>query len=221
MSRFEAIIFDLDGTLVETAPDLRSTLAEVLAEVDIPAPELGEMRTLIGRGARRMVESALVFANRPYDPPLLDRLQRRFWDLYDAEPYRVSSPYPGVRDNLERFAKNGVRMGVCTNKTQRPSEMLLEALDLSKYFGSIIGSDTLPVHKPDPGHLAAVLDAIGGSAESAVMIGDSITDLDTARALDVPCVLVSFGYTEVPARELGADRVIDHYDELDSALNSL
>ncbi|MEO1018201.1 MAG: HAD-IA family hydrolase [Pseudomonadota bacterium] len=221
MSRFEAIVFDLDGTLVETAPDLQAILADVLAEIDLQAPSVDTTRPLIGRGARRLVEASLEHADHPIDPLLLDRLHRRFMEIYNAKPCRLSTPYDGVADVLEVFAGEGRLMGVCTNKPQKPSDALLEALDLARYFGSIIGADALPVRKPDPAHLLAVIDALGASRESAVMIGDSATDLNTARALGVPCVLVSFGYTEISAHELGSDRVIDHFSMLPQTLATL
>lgn len=221
MSRFDTIVFDLDGTLVETAPDLQAILADVLDEVGVAAPLVDETRPLIGRGARQLVETSLVRAGHPVDATLLDRLHLRFLEIYNAKPCRLSVPYDGVRNVLETFASERRRMGVCTNKPQKPSDALLEALDLRTYFGSVIGADTLPVRKPDPAHLQAVIEELGSTKEKAVMIGDSATDLQTARALGVPCVLVSFGYTEIPARELGADRVIDHFDMLPEALRTL
>ncbi len=221
MSRFEAIVFDLDGTLVETAPDLQAILADVLGEIDVVAPSVERTRPLIGRGARRLIEAALEVASYEADAALLDELHRRFMAIYNAKPCRLSTPYPGVRETLAGFAAEGRLMGVCTNKPQRPSNALLEALGLSHFFGSIIGADTLPVRKPDPAHLQTVLDELGASRDRAVMIGDSATDLMAARAVGMPCVLVSFGYTETPAIELGADRVIDRFDQLPETLASL
>jgi phosphoglycolate phosphatase len=216
-----AVIFDLDGTLVETAPDLHRVLVEVLAEAGHPSPPLDEMRAMIGDGARALLARALEAAGAAHEAGRLDRLYDRFLELYSAEPCRTSFLYPGVEAALDELAAAGLRLGVCTNKPQRPSELLLATLGVADRFASIVGGDALPVRKPDPGHLGGVLAALGAAAEEAVMVGDSRNDLLSARGAGLPCILVSFGYTVVPAEDLGADLVIDHFAELPSALDRL
>lgn len=216
-----AVVFDLDGTLVETAPDLHAVLAELLADRGLAAPPLEAVRAMVGDGARALIRRALEWQGLGADPAGLDTLYADFLDRYTAAPARHSTVYPGVEAALATLRSRGVRTAVCTNKPQRPSELLLGALGLDRLLERVVGGDALPVRKPDPGHLAATLEALGVTAEEAVMVGDSGNDLAVARALAVPCVLVSFGYTSVPAAELDADRVIDHFDELLPALGAL
>lgn len=217
-----ALIFDLDGTLVETAGDLHLVLAEILAEADLEAPSLPAVRSMIGDGARVLIERALVALDQPAEPEAVDLLFARFRERYAEVPCRCSEPYPGARDLLVRQRAAGFRLGLCTNKPQGATDGLLRALDIDGYFDAVIGGDALPgVRKPDPAHLAAVLDRLAVEPAAAVMIGDSRNDLLTARGLGIPCILVSFGYTDTPASELGADVVIDHLDEVPAALEQL
>jgi phosphoglycolate phosphatase len=218
----EALVFDLDGTLVDTAADIHLVLADVLAEEGLPAPAPAAVRGMIGDGARALVERALAAATgKAPEPSRVDRLGARFRARYAEVPCRASAVYPGGRELLERAAAGGLRLGLCTNKPQEATEGLLAALGLSGWFGAVVGGDVLPVRKPDPGHLAAVLAALGTPPARAAMVGDSRNDLLTARALGVPCVLVSFGYTAVPAAELGADAVVDRLEDLPDALARL
>lgn len=216
-----AVVFDLDGTLVETAPDLHAVLAALLEAEGLRVPPLDAVRDMIGDGAKMLIRRAHEWQGSDLEADRLDALYERFLERYTAEPARFSVPYEGVTDALRRLRELGFRLGVCTNKPQAPSERLLEAVGLAPWLDVVTGGDVLPVRKPDPGHLEATLTALGVEPTRAVMVGDSRNDLLVARALGVPCVLVSFGYTSVPARELGADKVIDRYDELLPALDAL
>jgi phosphoglycolate phosphatase len=218
---FEAVVFDLDGTLVDSAPDLHAHLNRLLAEQGRPGLDLAEIRPMIGDGARALIERGLRASGAL--PPGIDlgHLYGEFLRRYTADPARLSRVYAGVVGVLEEMIGAGVRLGICTHKPQAPSERLLAALDLERFFPVVIGGDALPVRKPDAGHLRAVLARLGGDAGRAVLVGDSQTDLLTARAAGVPCVLVSFGYTPVPAQDLGADRVIDDMAELGPVLAAL
>jgi phosphoglycolate phosphatase len=218
-----ALVFDLDGTLVETAADIHAVLAEVLAGAGLVAPALPAVRGMIGDGPRALVERALAAIEAPREAKTVDRLHERFRDRYARVPCRFSAPYPGAWEVLAEFRRAGHRLGLCTNKPHGATESLLRALDLDTAFDAVIGGDRLPggIRKPDPSHLAAVLALLDMPRESAVMIGDSRNDLLTARALGVPCILVTFGYTAVPAGDLGADHVIDHLAELPAALATL
>jgi phosphoglycolate phosphatase len=216
-----ALVFDLDGTIAETAGDLHLILAEVLAEAGLAAPPLSAVRGMIGDGARALIEKALVEIGRPADPDFVDGRFARFRARYAEEPCRASALYPGARELLTGLAAQDVALGLCTNKPQGATDGLLKALEVDHLFGSAIGGDVLGVRKPDGRHLAAVLAALSVPPARAAMVGDSRNDLLTARALGIPCILVSFGYTSVPTRELGADAVIDRLDQLPEALAGL
>lgn len=217
-----AVVFDLDGTLVDTAVDLHLVLTELMAEEDLPTPPLESIRAMVGDGARALLARAFAAEGVVPDPERMDRLYARFIERYTEVPCRGSTLYPGASELLVHLAEAGCALGLCTNKPQRPSELLLEALGVLHRFGAVVGGDVLPVRKPDPAHLAHTLKILGApDPASSVMVGDSRNDALTARALGVPCVLVTFGYTTVPARELGADAVVDRLDELPAALAGL
>ena len=174
---------------------------------------------MIGDGARVLIERALAAAGAAAAAAEVDPLHRRFVDRYAEVPCRHSAPYPGARELLADLRRDGWRLGLCTNKPQAPTLGLLAALDLAASFDAVVGGDAVPgARKPDPRHLAATLDRLEVAAGAAVMVGDSRNDLLPARALGVPCVLVSFGYTAVPARDLGADAVIDRLADLRDVL---
>jgi phosphoglycolate phosphatase len=216
-----AVVFDLDGTLVETAADLQAHVNAVLGELGRPELELADVRLLVGDGAGTLLRRGLEASGGVPEGVDLDLLYRRFLERYTADPARRSTVHEGVIGVLERLQAQGLRLGVCTNKPQAPTERLLAALGLDRFFQAIVGGDVVPAKKPDAGHLSAVLERLGATPARAVMVGDSNHDVVAARALGVPCILVSFGYTPVPARALGADRVIDRFAELPAALASL
>jgi phosphoglycolate phosphatase len=221
VGRWDAVVFDLDGTLVDTAPDLHAHLNEMLAELGRPGLALEEVRPLIGDGARLLLQRGLDASGGMPAGVDLDALFREFLRRYTARPQRFGAVFTGVEPTLEALAGAGVRLGVCTNKPQAPTDRLLAELDLARHFPVVIGGDSLAVRKPDPAHLQAVLDRLGARPGRAVLVGDSANDVLTAAPIGVPCILVSFGYTRTPARELGATCVIDHMSELASALASL
>lgn len=215
------ITFDLDGTLVDSAPDLLNTLDFILSENGIAPVDRDLTRNMIGGGARLLLVRALERAGIDTSPSELDGLTRRFVDHYAAHIADASTPFPGLLPALDRLAARGMRLAVCTNKTERLARLLLDTLDLTPRFAAITGADTYAHPKPNPLPLLSTISACGGSAARAVMIGDSATDIATAKAAGVPSVAVTFGYTETPAHQLGADRVIDHFDALEEALDSL
>lgn len=216
----QALVFDLDGTLAETAGDLHLVLAEVLAGEGLTAPPLEAVRSMIGDGAKVLIERALTALGQVPDEALVARLFVRFRERYAQEPCRASALYPGAQQLLADLDARGLRLGLCTNKPQAATLGLLQALGIERCFRVVIGGDALPVRKPDPGHLDAVLRALDAVPARSVMVGDSRNDLLTARGLGVPCVLVSFGYTSVPAAALGADAVIDHLADLPAVLTA-
>jgi phosphoglycolate phosphatase len=221
VARWDAVVFDLDGTLVDTAPDLHAHLNEMLAELGRPDLALDEVRPMIGDGGRKLLLRGLEASGGIPAGFDLEAVFAEFLRRYTARPLRFGAPYDGVLPILETLARTGVKRGICTNKPQAPTDRLLALLGLDRHFSVVIGGDSLPVRKPDPGHIGAVLERLGADPARAVMVGDSANDVMAAEATGVPCVLVSFGYATVPARELGAARVIDRMDELPAALASL
>jgi phosphoglycolate phosphatase len=217
----ETIVFDLDGTLVDTAPDLTAALNAVMAREGRPPVPLDDVRHMVGRGARYLIERAMEATGAPVMPDAVREMVDHFLVHYDANIAVTSRPFEGVEATLARLRAKGHRLGVCTNKPEALSLKLLRELKMLDVFPVVLGADSRSYRKPDPRHLFDVIEGLGGRRESAVLIGDSETDVKTARAAGVPVVAVSFGYTEIPVHELGADRVIDHYDALEAALGSL
>jgi phosphoglycolate phosphatase len=215
------VVFDLDGTLVDTAPDLHAHLNEMLAELGRPDLGLDEVRPMIGDGGRRLLQRGLEASGGMPEGFDLEALFTEFLRRYTAMPLRFGAIYEGVEDTLETFARAGIRCGVCTNKPQAPADRLLAELGLDRHFPVVIGGDSLPFRKPHGGHIDTVLERLGADPARAVMVGDSANDVAAAKASGVPCVLVSFGYTAIPARELGAHRVIDHMGALPAVLADL
>jgi phosphoglycolate phosphatase len=215
------IVFDLDGTLVDTAPDLVSTLNLLLAREGIAALPLSDARDMIGQGARALIARGFAAAGAPLDERKLSALFVDFIDHYLAHIADESCPFPGVLAAMDSLAAEGARLAVCTNKRTDLSVALLDALDLTRRFAAIVGADAAPAPKPAAAHLITTIERAGGRVERAVMVGDSASDAGAARAAGVPLVLVSFGYTDTPARELGADVLIDHFDELPAACRRL
>lgn len=212
------IVFDLDGTLVDTAPDLHRSLNAVLAEAGRAAVPLDDIRHLVGDGALKLIERGYAGTGAPVDPAELSRLFERFLAHYSAGRHALSAPFPGVRETLVHLKARGYCLGVCTNKPYRPTLEILAVLGLVDLFSAVMGGDSLPVRKPDPGHLMGTLDRMGAGAAEAVMIGDSANDVAVARAAAVPAVIVTYGYTRQPPRELGAEVVIDRFADLLEAL---
>ncbi|MEO8927330.1 MAG: phosphoglycolate phosphatase [Caulobacteraceae bacterium] len=211
------VVFDLDGTLVDTAPDLVTTLNVLLAEEGVSPLALDEARPMIGQGARAMLAKGFAAGGAPLGEARLTGLFERFIDHYRAHIADRSRPFPGVVAALDALAAAGARLAVCTNKRTDLSAALLKALGLADRFDAIVGADAAPAAKPDPRHLIAAIERAGGRRDFALMVGDSASDAGAARAAGVPLVLVSFGYTEIPARDLGPDILVDHFDELPPA----
>jgi phosphoglycolate phosphatase len=213
------IIFDLDGTLIDTAPDLIATLNVILGREGLPGMPENEARTLIGQGAKRMLERGLARAGQTGGD--LDRLFADFIAYYADHIADRSRPYPGMEAALDTLAGRGCTFAVCTNKLEKLAVRLLVSLGLAGRFVTICGQDTFSVQKPHPEALLGTLRRAGGSLDRAVMVGDSLTDIATAKAALMPVVAVDFGYTDVPVMELGPDRIISHYDHLPDAVAML
>lgn len=215
------IVFDLDGTLVDTAPDLIGATHYVLALHGLPGVPPDKIRPWISFGARRMITEAFILADKPLTDAQTDPLQDAFLDHYVANIARHSRLFPGIEAVLPALADAGARLAVCTNKRAHLSDMLLKALGVHHHFDAVAGRDTFPVHKPDPQHLLATVDMAGGNPARAIMIGDSATDIKTARAAEVPVIGVTFGYTDTPMADLCPNVLIDTYEQLPCALDAL
>jgi phosphoglycolate phosphatase len=216
------IAFDLDGTLVDSAPDLVGTLNMLLAQEGIAPLPLDEARPFIGHGAKRLIERGFAAQGAEIPAgPAMDDLFQRFLVRYNAHIADESRPYPGVVEALTELKAAGARLCVCTNKLTGLSNNVLAALDLARFFDAVVGADAAPAAKPDPRHLIAAVEAAGGHIGRAIMVGDAATDAGAARAAGTPLVLVSFGYTEIPAAELAPDILIHHFDDLTNACVAL
>jgi len=215
------IVFDLDGTLVDTAPDLIATLNVVLAGEGYGAVAYDAARTMIGAGARHMLERGLGQQGAAASPADLDRMYAGFIAYYAAHIADHSRPFPGVERSLDRLAAQGARFAVCTNKLEWLSVLLLDRLGLAGRFAAICGQDTFGVAKPHPDMLRRTIARGGGTLAQAVMVGDSSADVAIARAAGVPVIAVDFGYSDIAAARLEPDRIIGHFDELADAVAAL
>jgi phosphoglycolate phosphatase len=215
------VIFDLDGTLVDTAPDLVETLNVVLAREGLLPIPYDEGRTLVGGGARYMIERGLASQGESRTKADLDRMFGDFIAYYSLHVADRSRAFPGVEEALDVLTESGCRLAVCTNKLERLSTRVLDALGLSRRFAAICGQDTFGVQKPNPDFLRKTLERAGGALDRAVMVGDSPTDIATAQAAGIPVIAVDFGYTNIPVSQLAPDRIISHFNALPDYVTEL
>jgi phosphoglycolate phosphatase len=221
MTPARLVVFDLDGTLVDTAPDLINALNFVLGREGLPPVPLQSARNMIGAGARKLIERGLELEGRVYGVEELNRLTSDFIDYYAAHIADASRPFEGLESALDELTAIGYRFAVCTNKLEWLSKLLLQQLGLSTRFAAICGADTFGVAKPDPAILRQTIAHAGGELKSAIMVGDAGPDIGVARRAGVPVIGVEFGYTDVPIAELKPDRLINHMRELPAAVHSL
>ncbi|PWC33005.1 phosphoglycolate phosphatase [Azospirillum sp. TSO35-2] len=218
---FSALVFDLDGTLIDSAPDMTRVLNRTLAEFDRPPLTEAQVRTMVGDGSAMLVRQAFAASGAPLTDDAVEPVLRHYLDTYYDDDERPVL-YPDVAETLAALSDRGVRLGLCTNKPERITRKLLGLLGLEPLFGAVAGGDTLPVKKPDGRHLTWVLDRLGvagdQAAQHAAMIGDNANDVKAARAAGVPVVAMSYGYPRMPVAELGADLVLDHFADLPDGL---
>jgi len=215
------IVFDLDGTLIDTAPDLIDTLNVILVQEGLAEVPYSEARSMIGGGAKSLIERAIAAERRSCTWEELERMYSAFIAHYAAHIADRSRPFPQLEAALGGLATAGHRLAVCTNKLEWLAARLLNTLDLARHFAAICGQDTFGIQKPDPEVLRRTVLRAGGAPDRSIMIGDSITDIRTARAANVPVIAVDFGYTDVPVAELGPDRVISSFASLQAAIQDL
>ncbi len=213
------LVFDLDGTLAETAGDLCATLNVILAQEGLPPVTLGEARKMVGAGARALIQRGFNAAGRPLSEARLEVLFVEFLAYYEAHIADESHLFEGVLASLDRFEAAGFTFAVCTNKVEHPSVRLLTELGVNARFKAICGQDTFKdngvnIAKPDPRMLLNTIERAGGVAGRTIMVGDSRTDIDTAKAAGIPVIAVDFGYTDEHVSAFAPDIVISHFDEL-------
>ena len=208
------LVFDLDGTLADTAPDLMAALNFVLTREGVAPLPVAAARRLLGAGGRALIQRGFAEAGREIDKATLERLFVDFLGYYDAHIADGTVLYPGVVACLDRCAAAGWRVAVCTNKMEKSTKLLLDKLGVLDRFAFVCGQDTFGIGKPDPKPFVETVRAAGGALERAVMVGDSKTDVAIARAAGAPVICVDYGYTDVPAAELGPDRVVSRFDSV-------
>ncbi|MFT3730950.1 MAG: HAD family hydrolase [Hyphomicrobium sp.] len=215
------IVFDLDGTLVDTAPDLAEATNHVLSTLNLERVNELQIRPFVGHGALAMIDGAVKSHGRTLSERELHDLFEVFLTYYSAHIADRSVPYPHVVAALDRLKADGATLAVCTNKMEAQARSVLEALRLDDYFSALTGRDSLGTYKPDPKHLTGTIALAGGRPDKSVMVGDSETDIKTAKAASVPVVAVSFGYSVDPVLSFGPDAIIDDYRDLLPAIAKL
>jgi len=221
MTSAPTLVFDLDGTLVDTAPDLINALNFVLDREGLPPVPLQSARNMIGAGARKLIERGLELEGRVAGVDDISRLTADFIDYYAAHIADASRPFDGLENALDDLQALGYRFAVCTNKLEWLSKRLLDQLGLSSRFSAICGADTFGISKPDPAILQQTILRAGGQLSSSIMVGDAGPDIGVARRAGIPVIGVEFGYTDVPMADLKPDRLINHMRELPAAVRSL
>ncbi|MEZ5790369.1 MAG: HAD-IA family hydrolase [Nitratireductor sp.] len=208
------LVLDLDGTLADTNRDLVPVLNRVIGAEGLQPVAFADIGHIVGLGAKKMIERAYEFRGVPLGNAKLEQLFDAFLSDYEQNMAVNTVLYDGVEGALERFAKAGWQLAICTNKQEAMARKLVSELGVADYFVAIAGGNTFPVRKPDPRHLTGTVQQAGGNPARTVMVGDSITDISAARAASIPVVAVDFGYSDKPIREYSPDHIISHYDEL-------
>ena len=215
------LVFDLDGTLAETAPDIMATLNHLLVREGLAALPVSAARNLVGAGARALLERGFKAAGEPLGPERLEALFQDFFVHYLDHVADSSHLFEGAEAALRRCREEGFALAVCTNKPEPHSRALIEKLGALPLFDAIAGRETFAFCKPDPRHITETIRLAGGDPARSIMVGDSRTDVDAARGAGIPVIGVTFGYTDTPMQELAPDRIISHFDELRGAVRAL
>lgn len=212
MTRYKTILFDLDGTLIDSAPDIAAALNRLLAAAGRKMLPLSAVRRMIGDGAACLIRRG--FEETGGFEGDIDDYLTRFLRLYEGAIACHTRPYPGVVNTLADLKEQGYRLAVCTNKPLIATQLVLEELDLAHFFEDIAGGDSFPVRKPDPGHLLMQLARMSAHRDTALMVGDSQNDILAAKSAGIPVAALSYGYTRVPVHELDPDHLLDRFDQL-------
>ncbi len=218
----KAVLFDLDGTLIDSAPDLQVAANKLLNEENRQSITLEQTIRMIGDGVPKIVERAFAATGYTVKEEQLDEFVKRYLAFYEPNAANLTVPFSGCVECLERLRLESYKMAVCTNKPFAATQKILNKLGLANLFLTIIGGDTLPgIKKPDPRHLLAALEIMNISPKNAIMIGDHANDVNAARAAELPVIVCRFGYTNGPAENLNGDLVINHFDEIPGAFLQL
>lgn len=218
---FDALIFDLDGTLIDSVPDVRANMNKVLVAGGRREVSIDDIKSAVGWGGRELVERSMIRAGKPGTPDEIDEQLAAFLASYAANPVEHTVIYPGVQEVLENLRGDGIAMGICTNKPTATAMPVLDATGLGQFFSVVSCGDVAKHKKPDGRHILDVIEQLNATAKSSAMIGDSETDIDAALDAGVKSVAVTFGYAHRPHHELGADAVIDHFFDLPQALKNV
>jgi phosphoglycolate phosphatase len=221
-ARIEAIVFDLDGTLIDSAPDLCAAANHILEAAGRPTVTVAAITRMVGDGMPKLIERAFAATGAPPTEAEMPALFRSFLAYYqDPGQAHLTTAYPGVAETLAALRGRGLKLGICTNKSQEPSLGVLEKLGLGAYFDAVVGGDVAPRRKPDPAHPRATLKALGVTPDGALMVGDSPNDVQSGQAAGLPVIAVSYGYRRVSMAALGADAIIDRFADLLPAMDRL
>jgi len=213
-----ALVFDLDGTLVDSLPDLRAALNDMLRGFGRRELSADEVRRMIGDGSQALVGRALRATGEAVD---VERAHRRFLDFYEAAPTKLSRLYQDVAMTLRCLVELGARLAICTNKQQAATLAVLDGFNIAKYFDVIVGGDVIPFRKPDPRHLLTALEQLRVSPGEAVMIGDNENDYTAGRAAGTAVILMRYGYLRVPPETLAPDAWLDRFADIPPALEQI
>lgn len=219
--KYDLIIFDLDGTLAHTAPDLLGTLNRITKSYDLKAINMEQFGQIIGHGAKAMITRSFELNNKELNEETLEKLFQDFLKDYSANIANETVLFENVLDTMDALADKGFSFALCTNKTERMARILLEELGVTERFKSITGGDTFEFKKPDARHLSETARLAGHDVSKAIMIGDSAADIDAANNAEIPSVAVTFGYTDTPVEQLGATKIISNYNELEKSIESI
>jgi len=221
MPQLQAVVFDLDGTLIDSAPDITVAINRLLDRYGRPHISVAQVRGMVGDGAPVLLRRVFAASGAPLDPEEAPEIYATFLDFYESQSASPDSIFPGVLETLDILLARGLLLGLCTNKPERVTIEVLDQLDLARFFRAVAGGDTLPVRKPDGGHVSWVVERLGAAPGTAVMVGDNHNDVAAARGAGIPVIACSYGYPHVPVAEMGADAIIDHFSDLPAVLDTI
>ncbi|MEE3622578.1 phosphoglycolate phosphatase [Nitrospirillum sp. BR 11752] len=215
-----AILFDFDGTLIDSAPDILTGINRLLDEENLPNLDLAQVHQFIGDGAPMLVTRTFAAVGRPLDPDSIPAMTDRYMAIYESLPADPGCVFPGVAATLASL-RESIPLALVTNKPERATHAVLRAIGLDGLFTAVVGGDTLPTRKPHPGPLLHAMAQLGVAPARTVMVGDGANDVTAGRAAGCHVVCVTYGYPRMPVEELGADRLVDHFHDLPAALADL
>lgn len=220
-SATKTAIFDLDGTLVDTADDLIGAMNAIAHRFDLPQIDPVEARPIAGRGGRALMRHAAAKVGREMDDDQVIVAYPPFLDAYEERIADNSRYFPGASEVVDQLLSDGWKVGICTNKPERLARILMDALGGFERYGVLLGADSLPIRKPDPKHVWETIDRLGGARSHAIMIGDTETDRQAAANAAIPCVLYAHGFSPTPIETLAPEAIFSDYALLPDLLVSL